>query len=118
MIVPITSWRRNVYIAKRTSVAKVNGNQMPVYATPIAYNMNVQPLNEQTRIELFGANAKKMYKAVVVNRNLDIHELDVVYLDDATPTDENSNGDNANYVVRQVNKQNLVTAYFFESIKG
>ncbi len=119
MITPIQSWRKDVYIAKRISVVKDNrGNQTQVYAVPLLFTLNVQPLSEQTKIELFGANAKKMYKAIVVEEDYDINELDVVYLDGATPLLEAKNGFNANYVVRRASKQNLVTLYYFESIKG
>ena len=47
-----------------------------------------------------------------------IDKMDKVYLEDATPLDEVNNGDNANYIVRRVAKQNIVNAYYFESIKG
>jgi hypothetical protein len=119
MITPISSWSKSVYIAKRTSVTKdTYGNQTQVYATPIAYTLNVQPVSEQTRIDLFGANAKKMYKALAKTVALDINELDVVYLDGATSTGETVNGANSNFVVRRVSKQNMITMYYFESIKG
>lgn len=118
MITPISSWRKTVYIAKRLSVTRVKGDQIEVFDTPMPYNLNVQPMNEQTRVEMFGANAKKMFKALVVNQDYDINELDRVYLEGATPLDEDNNGDNANYIVRRVAKQNIVNAYYFESIKG
>jgi len=118
MITPFSSWRKEVYIAKRTSVTRTKGDQTQVFDAPLPYNLNVQPMNEQTRVEMFGANAKKMFKAIVVNNSYDINEMDRVYLDDATPLDEVNNGDNANYIVRRVAKQNIVNAYYFESIKG
>lgn len=118
MITPLSSWRKTVYIAKRLSVTRVKGDQTQVFDTPTPYTLNVQPMNEQTRIEMFGANAKKMFKALVVNQSYDINELDKVYLDGASPDEEENNGDNANYIVRRVAKQNIVNAYYFESIKG
>lgn len=119
MITPIKSWRKNIFIAKRTGVARDNkGNQKPVYATPIAYTMNVQPMTEATRIEMFGANAKKMYSALVRQLDLDISELDVVYLEGNTPENEEVIGANANYVVRRIASPNITTMYYFESIKG
>ena len=118
-ITPISSWRKDIYIAKRTSVTKDSrGVQTPNYDTPIQFNLNVKPMSEQTRIELFGANAKKMYRALALSTDLDISELDVVYLDGATPSGEVINGANSNFVVRRVEKQNLATMYYFESIKG
>lgn len=118
-ITPISSWRKDLYIAKRISVVKDSrGNQTSIYATPIQFNLNVKPLSEQTRIELFGANAKKMYRALALSVDLDINELDVVYLDGVTPTGETVNGENSNFIVRRVEKQNLATMYYFESIKG
>ena len=118
MITPISSWRKSVYVAKRTSVVKDSyGNQTSLYATPSKFTLNVQPISEQTRIDVFGANAKKMYKALVLSTILDINELDVVYLDGATPSGESANGANSNYIVRRVEKQNISTTYYFESIK-
>lgn len=114
-----SNWRTNVYIAKRIDVTKDSrGHQTPVYDTPIEFELNVQPMSESTRIELFGANAKKMYRAMALSKTLDINELDVVYLDGASPDDESKNGANSNYVVRQVLKSNIATTYYFESIKG
>lgn len=113
-----SNWKSNVYIAKRLSVTNTNGRQTNVYDTPTQYSLNVQPLNEQTRIELFGANDKKMYRAMSVNVDYDINELDVVYLDDASPNDETTNGASANYIVRLVQKSNVATTYYFESKKG
>lgn len=119
MITPISSWRKDIYVAKRESVVKDSlGNQTQVYATPIVFRLNVQPMSENTRIEMFGANAKKMYKALALSTSLDINELDLVYLDGANPTGETKNGFNANYIVRRVSKQNIATMYYFESIKG
>lgn len=118
-ITPISSWRKDVYIAKRISVVKDSrGNQTSIYATPSAIELNVQPLSEETTIELFGANAKKMYKSMAISTSLDINEMDLVYLDGATPTGETVNGFNANFIVRRVMKQNISTIYYFESIKG
>lgn len=119
MITPISSWKKDLYVARRLEVVKdTRGNQTVVYDTPQALKLNVQPVSEQTRFELFGANAKKMYKAIVIQQDLDIEELDVVYFDGATPTNEPKNGFNANYIVRRVMKQNLATMIYFESIKG
>ena len=75
-----SNWKKDVYIAKRTGVTKSsNGHQTQVYDEPTQFRLNVQPLNEQTRIELFGANAKKMYRAMELSTTLDINKLDGVY---------------------------------------
>ena len=119
-ITPITSWRKSVYIAKFSSTTITEGEQIKVFATPIAYTMNVQPLSDDARIEMFGANAKKMFKAIPIpfSTDYDINEFDVAYLDDATPTGETIIGDNSNYIVKRVMKQNLIMTVYFESIKG
>lgn len=119
MITPISSWRKQVYIAKRTSVTKDSyGNQKQVYDVPKLFTLNVQPLNEQTRVELFGTNAKSMYKAISLSTTLDINEMDIVYLNGVSPQGEPVNGFNGNFIVRRVSKQNVATLYYFESIKG
>lgn len=118
-ILPISSWRKQVYIAKKLdSVKDSKGNQRQVYATPIAYEINVQPLRDDARIEMFGANSRKMFRAIIHGVNHDINDFDVVYLEGATPTGEINNGDNSNYIVRRSSKQNVVTMLYFESIKG
>jgi hypothetical protein len=118
-ITPITSWRKQVYIAKLTSVSKnTSGDQMPVYATPIAFTMNIQPLSDDARIEMFGASAKKMYRSVMIGITYDINEFDVAYLEDATPSGETKNGANSNFIVRRIQAGNIATNVYFESIKG
>jgi len=118
-ILPIKSWSKTVYIAKLISTNKDSyGNQTNVYDTPIQFTLNVQPLSDSARIEIFGANAKKMYVALSKDISIDINDFDLVYLEDATPTGETKNGFNANYVVRRASIQNIVGIYYFESIKG
>ena len=115
---PIKSWQQRVYVAKKIGVTIVNGNQTVEYAPPVAYNLNVQPLSDDARIEMFGANSKKMYKAFILDRNVDIDEFDRAYLDGATFVGETVNGFNSNYIVRRVARQNIACMIFFESIKG
>jgi hypothetical protein len=119
MITPISSWRETVYIAKRSTVTTSSvGDQTQTYSTPVAYTLNVQPVPRDAAIELFGANVKKLYKCLALSTTLDINQFDAVYLDGATPTGETVNGYNANFIVRQADKQNVATIYYFESIKG
>lgn len=117
-ILPIESWRKTVYISKLVSVDKSNGNQTKVYATPIAYKINIQEFSGQAKIDEFGANAKKMYRGVIVDIGLDINEFDVAYLDGATPVGEPKNGFNANFEIKRVHTPNISTSIYFESIKG
>ena len=119
MITQIASWRKDVFVAKRLGSSRDSqGNKVYTYDTPIAYNFNIQPMNADTVIEMFGANAKEMFRALIVNKEYDIKELDKVYLNGNTPTNELNNGDNANFIVRRVSTQNIVTVFYFESIKG
>lgn len=118
-ITPIKSWRTNVYVAKFLNQSQDSKlNPIKVYATPVSFQLNVQPLSEDDRIEMFGANAKKMFRAMIINRDVDINEFDVAYLEGATPQGESNNGDNSNYIVRRVQRSNLATTIYFESIKG
>jgi len=110
-ITPITSWRTTVYVAKLTGTTKTNGNQTKTYATPVSYNLNVQLLSDNARIEIFGANSKKMYKAVSISPNVDINEFDIAWLFVATTED-------ADYIVRRAGKGNIIKTIYFESIKG
>lgn len=100
------------------SVEKTNGNQTKVYDTPIAYKINIQEFSGQAKIDEFGANAKKMYRGVIVATGLDINEYDVAYLDGATPVGEPKNGFNANFEIKRVHTPNISTSIYFESIKG
>lgn len=116
---PISSWRKPVYVAHLQTVTKDNqGNQTRNYSAPIAYTLNVQPMSDDARIENFGANSKKMYRALLNTVDTIIKEFDVVYLEGATPTGETVNGSNANFTVRRIAKQNTVTIIYFESMKG
>lgn len=117
-ILPISSWRKSVYIAPLKSTSVSGGNQTQVYDTPISVILNVQPLSERASIEIFGVNVKKIYKAMYVGTNSGIKEFDLAYLDGATPTGETRTGFNANYVVRRVGISNVMTTIYFESIKG
>lgn len=118
-ITPITSWRKTVYVAKFLAQSQDSKlNPIKTYDTPVAYLLNVQPLSEDDRIEMFGANAKKMFRAMVLDIDVDINEFDVAYLEGATPQGESSNGFNSNYIVRRVQRSNVAVTIFFESIKG
>lgn len=119
MITPISSWRKSVFVAKRLSTTRNSqGDKDYLYDTPIAYVMNVQPMTAEAIVEVFGGNKKEMFRSVVVNLDYDVNEFDKVYLEDDTPTGETFNGENAHFIVRRVSKQNIVTIYYFESIKG
>lgn len=111
-ITPITSWRRTVYIAKLTGTTKSGGNQSKTYGNKIAYTLNVQPLSDNAKIELFGANAKKMYKAVSLSPNVDIEDFDIAWLFTNYLTED------ADYIVRRSGKGNVIKTIYFESIKG
>lgn len=111
-ITPITSWRRSVYIAKFTGTTKTNGNQSKTYDSPVAYTLNIQPLSDSAKIELFGANAKKMYKAVSILPEVDVNDFDVAWLFTDYQTED------ADYIVRRSGKGNIIKTIYFESIKG
>lgn len=118
-ITPIESWRKDVYIASLTSVTKNSGgDQTSVYSSPVAFNMNVQPLDDDARIEMFGANSKEMFRALIIGVGHGIKKFDVAYLNGASPTGEVKNGANSNFVVRRVQEKNISTTIYFESIKG
>lgn len=121
MITPISSWKKSLYLAKRLGVERDSyKNQVEVFDTPIELSMNYQPLSEDTRIEMFGTNSKEIYKAVSVApyQSFDIKEMDRVYLNGELPIGEIVNGEKANFVVKRVTRQNVLTSYYFESIKG
>lgn len=111
-ITPIKSWRTDVYVAKFTGTSKTNGNQTKTYNLPIKFNLNVQLLSDNARIDIFGANAKKMYKVVSINPNVDINDFDIVWLF------TNHSTEDADYIVRRSGKGNVVKTIYFESIKG
>jgi hypothetical protein len=116
---PIKSWQQRIYVASKLGVARdAYGNQIVSYGFPAPFNLNVQPLSDDARIAMFGANSKKMYKAVITDRNIAINEFDVAYLEGVTYHGESANGANANFIVRRVMRQNIACVLFFESIKG
>ena len=118
MIPSVASWVEDVYFAKKSSVTVTSGDQTVVYSTPTIYKANVAVLGDDTRIEMFGANTKKMYRLLIRSTSTGLKEYDVAYLEGASPTGETVSGSKSNCVVRRVSPGKVATVIYLESING
>lgn len=117
---------RNNNLKKRLYIAKVkditqddNGNEKVVYFRPEKYYFNVMPLKEQSDIQAFGERAISTRVAVIREKDKYLNEfkdLDVAYLEGATPNGELEYGDNANYYVYAVSPQNSILKVYFSKL--
>lgn len=116
-----TKWKKDVYIAKklRTDVDE-EGNEITIYDIPIGpLKFNYQPISTSADIAEFGENAKIMQKMVIpISYKDQFKEFDVAYIEGATPNDEVSNGDNANYRLLPPRNGNAVINIYLEKITG
>ncbi len=115
-------WKQDVYIASKTGVTyDEDGNEIPTYDKPNEepYQFNVQPVNTDVDIAEFGEKASIMKKMVIpIAYKETFKELDVAYLDGATPKDEQVNGANANYKLLPPRNGNAVIIIFLEKLIG
>lgn len=112
--------KSKLYIAKYLSTDQdENLNQKQVYDTPKKYYFNVMPVNQDSEIKEFGELVTSM-KVAVITEKLKYYnkftEFDKAYLDGATPNNELENGDNANYRVYAIRKQNSIIRVYFLKI--
>ena len=118
------NWNKDLYIA---NVDKTNityddyNNEIVQYDTPFYFGrVNYQPLTRkdlEAYIREYG-ETKNNIVSCLINYTDDgkIHTLDLAYLYGVTPNGENSNGDNANYIVRSYKPQNTKIMVIFEEL--
>ena len=117
----IQAWQKPVHITSRSVLVKdANKNQKWTFLTPVPYKMNHQSISASTDIEMFGADAKMIQKALITDIPYGTFKLyDLAYLDGATPTGEVTIGDNANYEVNRIMEpQNMSYTEFFKKRTG
>ena len=118
------NWNKDLYIA---NVDKTNityddyNNEIVQYDKPFYFGrVNYQPLTRkdlEAYIREYG-ETKNNIVSCLINYTDDgkIHTLDLAYLYGVTPNGENSNGDNANYIVRSYKPQNTKIMVIFEEL--
>ena len=112
------------YVAKRKELSYDDyGNAIPQYETPnkIPYRWNIQPVQIGSSTETFGEKSIKMKVAMLVGEDAkkfknSFKDNDLAYLDGASPSGENINGENANYRIYAVRQQNVALLIYFEKI--
>ena len=78
-------------------------------------NITVRTINNMIILNLDKLTIQDLtnrYKTI----DMPIKENDLAYLDGATPENEKNNGDNANYRVDSIRKQNRKIAIYFEKL--
>ena len=115
-----SDWKKDVYIASKKEVTLDDeGNEIVIYDEPKPFKFNYQPVSTDADIAEFGENAKIMKKAVIpISYQGQFKEFDVAYLDGATPSEEENNGDNANYRLLPPRDGNSVIIIYFERLTG
>lgn len=113
-------FKSKIYIAKYIETTQdENFNQVQVFAEPKKYFFNVQPISLDSEIREFGELVRSMKVAVITQKDKyynSFNEFDRAYLDDATPENELAYGDNANYRIYAVRKQNTIIRVYFLKI--
>lgn len=112
-----------LYIAtKQTPIFDDYGNEIITYSTPVYIGrFNYEPLYNSVSLynEMaeYGEIKHKLVRAFIdIKHRGKIHDFDLAYLYGATPTNEITNGANANYEVRTVIEQNSRILVIFEEI--
>lgn len=97
------------------------GNEIPQYGIAKKYMFNIQPVTTESEIREFGELAPRLKVATITERikyENKFNEFDLAYLDGATPEGETFNGENANYRIYAVQKQNMIIKlYFLKEVK-
>lgn len=87
-----------------------------LYGDPFPFYENLSPVNGSSEIIEFGDRTKKMYKSTV-QRNIwedSIREGDAAYLEGASPFNEETPGEHANYTVVSVQYLLSTMTIYFE----
>ena len=113
-------WKKPLYIATLKEVVTDDElNEIRTYNEPVAYEMNYQPVSSYLDMQAFGKDTTEMYKIVLPIKDKDLFkEYDLAYLNGATPEGEETNGDNANYVLLPPKIGNAVVIIYCQKMKG
>ena len=113
-------WKKPLYIATLKEIVTDDElNEIRTYNEPVAYEMNYQPVSSYLDMQAFGKDTTEMYKIVLPIKDKDLFkEYDLAYLNGATPEGEETNGDNANYVLLPPKIGNAVVIIYCQKMKG
>ena len=114
------NWKKDCWIAKKIdTTVDDEGNLIDVYDTPNHYLFNYQPLSSEADLKEFGEKASMVQKAIIpISYKDSFREFDVAYLDGINPSEEEKNGDKANYRLYPPRNQNSVIQIYFERLTG
>ena len=106
---PIHKVKSKIYIAEWLgTVQDEYGNEIKIYDEPQKYMFNVQTLNENVELEVFGQRVVSSKVISITEKEKykgRFKDLDLVYIDNL-PTNELNYGDNADYYISGVRPQN------------
>lgn len=116
------NWNKDLYIANKSNVELDDyGNEIVTYSKPFYFGkVNYQPLTKkdlEAYIKVYG-ETKNSIISLLIDYTEDgrFKAFDVAYLYGATPEGEESNGANANYIVRSYKPQNTKIMVIFEEL--
>lgn len=115
----LRKWNKTIWIASLLGTEEDEyGNEGLIYAEPIQYEMNVQPLKSEAEAAEFGIDIEQMQKAIIERPIYEgvFKEGDLAYLDGANPEGEQRNGLNANYKLFPPRNQNKCIQLRFRRI--
>lgn len=99
------------------------GNEIVRYDEPKKYFFNIQPMTNSlsSQNQAYGEQIDRMKVAYIPYAEYKglFKEFDKAYLDDIEPSDESFYGDNANYRIYSINRQNAyLKVVFLKIVKG
>lgn len=112
------NWYKECYIRPRLEpILDDYGNEIPQYGDYKLYRFNYQPVSDEAEMKAYGITNTGTVKAIVDRKYLnEIHEFDLVYLNGASPVDEQFTGEKANFRVITFFQQNTKILVYFERI--
>lgn len=118
------NWNKDLYIANKdkTNITYDDyNNEIVQYDKPFYFGrVNYQPLTRkdlEAYIKQYGETKNNIVSCLIdYTDDGKIHTLDLAYLYGVSPNGENSNGDNANYIVRSYKPQNTKIMVIFEEL--
>ena len=116
------NWNKDMYIATKKEVRYDDyNNEIVVYNEPFYFGkVNYQPLTTkqmEAYIKTYGETENNVVSCLIDFKDkYKFNIFDLAYLYDATPQNENTNGDNANYKIRTFKPQNTKIMVILEEI--
>lgn len=114
--------KSKIFVSKKLpSITDEYGNEITQYDEPQKFIFNVQPLTEDSEIREFGELVNSMRRITITNKTKYLNvftEFDKVYVDTIPNSNEIEYGENADYRIYLVRKQNtMIVVYLIKEVK-